>query len=69
MDELVSLAEDLFGHLEKDEYGSYLVPVYVAVLGTYELLPVSEELGELLALLESHLNGSNNKKGSKTIKR
>lgn len=65
MDELTSLVESMFGYLEKDRFGDYLVPVFVPELGTYEMFPVSEELAELLAVLENYLHASSSQKENK----
>ena len=57
MSDFQSLVEDLFGYTERDEYGNYFINVYDKNLGTYEWMPVTEEMAELLAIMEDYLNG------------
>lgn len=61
MDELTNLVEDVLGSMEMDHEGNYLIQVYVPEYGTYEWFPVTEEMAELLTLLEAELNGSKKK--------
>jgi hypothetical protein len=65
--ELRALTEDLLGELERDNEGNYLVMVYSPAIGTYEWMPVNEEMVELLTLIEANLHGEhrNRKKGKK----
>lgn len=62
MTDFQSLIEDVMGYMERDEYGNYFVNVYDKNLGTYEWMPVTEEMAELLALLEDQLNGEDRRR-------
>lgn len=61
-DNITSLAEDLLGQLERDNQGNYLIMVYSELLGTYEWMPVTEEMVEILNLLEAQIHGERKNK-------
>jgi hypothetical protein len=62
MTDFQSLIEDVMGYMERDEYGNYFVNVYDKNLGMYEWMPVTEEMAEILALLEDHLHGEDRRR-------
>lgn len=69
MTDLESLVEDLLGLLDEDNQGNKLVPVWCEELGTYEVYPVSEELLEILVLLEKEIRSGKSQEPSSASKR